>query len=320
MKTFATTIAALAATLCTSLAYAQTYPNRPLRLIIPYGTGGATDAIGRLIATRLGETMGQPMVIENKPGANSAIGTADLARSRPDGYSFLIVSSAHAVNPFVSKDVPYNVRKDFQAVTLLTRMPSVFVVHPSVPAQNVRDVIELARKEPQKYFYAIAGGLSNGHVSMERFKLATGASIEPVMFKGGGPAALEVAAGRVQMMMIAPPAIKPFLESNRLRVIAYTGKTPAGMPAAQTMVEAGYPQLEAYEWLGMLTVAGTPRALVDRVHGEVAGALKSPNILNAINGQSQEVVADGPDRFQAFIDAELDKMSKLTATVKLSAE
>ena len=302
-------------------AQAQTWPSRPIRMVVPYGTGGATDAIARLLSTKMAESLKQPVVVENKPGANSAIGTADVARSRPDGYSVLIVSSAHVVNPFVSKDLTYDARKDFAAVTHLTRMPSIFVVHPSVPANSVKELIDEVKKNPTKYFYAIAGGLSNGHVTMERFKIATGTSIEPVMFKGAGPAALEVAAGRVQMMMVAPPGIKPFIQDGRVRVLASTGsRGPVGMPPMPTIVDAGLPQLEAWEWLGLLAPAGTPKAIVDRTHAEVAAVLKDKAVVDGLVGQSMEVVGAGPEPFQAFLNAELDKMSKLTATVKLAAE
>jgi len=318
----------LASTLATFLvvaaapaAHAQAWPARPIRMIVPYGTGGATDAIARLLSTKMAESLKQAVVVENKPGANSAIGTAELARSKPDGYSLLIVSSAHVVNPFVTKDLAYDARKDFAAVTHLTRMPSILVVHPSVPANNVRELIDEVKKNPTKYFYAIAGGLSNGHVTMERFKIATGTSIEPVMFKGAGPAALEVAAGRVQIMMVAPTGIKPFIQDGRVRVLASTGsRSPVGMPPMPTIVDAGLPQLEAWEWLGLLAPAGTPKAIVDRTHAEVAAALKDKTVVDALTGQSMEVVGGGPEPFQAFLNAELDKMSKLTATVKLSAE
>lgn len=317
-----TVLALLAATvLMAPAAHAQTFPSRPLRMIVPYGTGGATDAIARLLSTHMGGTMGQAVVVENKPGANSAIGTADLARSKPDGYSVLIVSSAHVVNPFVSKDIPYDVRKDFAPVTHLTRMPSIFVVHPSVPANNVRELIEEVRRNPTRYFYAIADGLSNGHVTMERFKMATGVSIEPVMFKGAGPAALEVAAGRVQMMMVAPPGIKPFIQDGRVRVLASTGsRGPVGMAPMPTIVDAGLPQLEAWEWLGLLAPAGTPKPVVERIHGAVAAALRDKTVADGLFAQSMEVVGAGPEPFGAFLAAELDKMSRLTATVKLASE
>lgn len=294
------------------------WPSKPIRLIIPYGTGGATDAIGRLLATRMSESLGQPVVIENRPGANGAIGTAELARSQPDGYAFCIVSSSHVVNPFVNKDTGYDARIDFAAVTTLTRMSSLLVVHPSVPAKNVKELVALVRQNPEKYFYGVAGGLSNGHVMMERFKHETGLKVTPVMFKGAGPAALDLVAGRIHMMIVAPPGVKAFIESGRLQVLASTGsRNPVGFSSVPSMADEGYPQIEGFEWLGLLTRAGTPKPIIDRVNAVVGAALKDPAITRTLNGQSQEVVADSPEAFGQFVNRELDRFSTLVKTLDL---
>lgn len=303
-------------------AYAQNppaaWPNRPIRLIIPYGTGGATDSIGRLLATRLADALGQPVVVENKPGASGAIGTAEVSRSQPDGYSLGMVSSSHVVNPFVNKDVGYNVRSDFAPITTLTRLSSVLVVHPSVPARNVRELVALVKQNPDKYFYGIAGGLSNGHVMMERFKNEAGLKITPVMFKGAGPAALELAAGRIHMMIVAPPGVKAFIDAGKLNVLASTGsRNPVGFPNLPNMADEGYAQLESYEWLGLITRAGTPRPIIDRFNSIVASALKDPAITKILNGQSHEVVADTPEAMGQFINRELDRFSALVKTIEL---
>jgi tripartite-type tricarboxylate transporter receptor subunit TctC len=301
-----------------ALAQAPAWPVKPIRLVIPYGTGGATDSIGRLLATKMAEALGQPVVVENRAGANGAIGTAELARAQPDGYTFCIVSSSHVVNPFVNKDVGFNVRTDFQAVTTLTRLSSVLVVHPSVPATNVRELVALLKQNPDKYFYGIAGGLSNGHVMMERFKHEVGLKVTPVMFKGAGPAAMELVAGRVQMMMVAPPGVKGFIDTGKLNVLASTGvRNPVGFSSLPNMADQGYPQIEGYEWLGLLTKAGTPRAIVDRVNAIVAATLRDPAVTRMLNGQSHEVVADSPDAFGQFINRELDRYAELVKTLDL---
>jgi tripartite-type tricarboxylate transporter receptor subunit TctC len=313
-------IAAAGGFLLAPLAQAQapTWPNKPIRLVVPYGTGGATDAIGRLLATRMAEALGQPVVVENRPGANGAIGTAELARSQPDGYTLCIVSSSHVVNPFVSKDVGYNVRTDFQPVTTLTRLSSVLVVHPSMPARNVKELVALVKQNPDKYFYGIAGGLSNGHVMMERFKSEAGLKVTPVMFKGAGPAALELIAGRIHMMIVAPPGVVQFIESGKLNVLASTGsRNPVGFPSLPNMADEGFPQLESYEWLGLITRAGTPRAIVDRLNAVVASVLKDPAVTKTLNGQSHEVVADSPEAMEQFVNRELDRFSVLVKTLDL---
>jgi tripartite-type tricarboxylate transporter receptor subunit TctC len=316
-------IAASAAMLAAPLVRAQGssaagWPNRPIRLVIPYGTGGATDSIGRVLATRLSEAVGQPVVVDNRPGANGAIGTMELARAQPDGYTFCIISSSHVVNPAINKDIGYNARADFQAVTMLTRMSSVLVVHPSFAARSVKELVALVRQKPDTYFYGIAGGLSNGHVMMERFKREAGLKITPVVYKGAGPAALELVAGRIQMMIVAPPGVKQFIDAGRLHVLVSTGsRNPVGFSNLPSMADEGYPQLESHEWLGLLTRAGTPRPIVDRVHAIVTATLRDPAVTRALNGQSQEVVADQPDQFSQFINQELDRFAVLARTLDL---
>lgn len=316
-------LAATGGLLLAPLAYAQApatpgWPTKPIRLIIPYGTGGTTDAIGRILSAKLAEKFGQPVVIDNRPGANGAIGTGELARAQPDGYTFCIVSSSHVVNPFVSKNLTYNVRKDFAPVTTLTRMSSILVVHPSMPVRNLTELVNLVRQNPDKYFYGIAGGLSNGHVMMERLKREAGLKITPVVFKGGGPAVLDLIAGRVQMMISAPPPVKQFIDAGKLNVLASTGSSnPIGLGHVPSMIDQGYPGLESYEWLGLIARAGTPNAIIDRMQAEVSLALRDPAIQRMLNAQSQEVVADAPDVFGHFLNQELDKFSKLVTTLKL---
>ncbi|MGE4242861.1 Bug family tripartite tricarboxylate transporter substrate binding protein [Ramlibacter sp.] len=309
--------------LAASFAHAQGanpagWPTKPIRLVIPYGTGGATDAIGRLLATKMADVLGQPVVIDNRPGANGAIGTAEVARAPADGYTFGLVSSSHVVNPFVNKDIGYNVRADFAPVTTLTRLSSVLVVHPSVPARNVRELVALVKQNPDKYFYGIAGGLSNGHVMMERFKHEAGLKVTPVVFKGAGPAALELVAGRIQMMIVAPPGVKQFIEAGKLNALASTGsRNPVGFPNLPNMADEGFSQLESYEWLGLITRAGTPRPIVDRVNSVVVSVLRDPAVTKVLNGQSHEVVADSPEAMGQFINRELDRFSVLVKTLDL---
>jgi tripartite-type tricarboxylate transporter receptor subunit TctC len=294
------------------------WPSKPIRMIIPYGTGGATDSLGRMLAAKMSEQLGQPVVVENRPGANGGIGTGDLARSAPDGYTFCMISSSHVVNPYVTTGLTYNTRTDFAPVTMLTRISSVLVVHPSVPATNVQELVALIRQNPDRYFYGIAGGLSNGHVMMERFKQEAGLKVTGVMFKGAGPAAVELVAGRVHMMIVAPPGVKSFVEAGRLNVLASTGsRNPPGFPNLPSMVESGFPQLVSHEWLGFITRAGTPRPVIDRVNHIIAQALRDPATTRMLNGQSQDVVANPPDEFGAFIDRELDRFSELSKTLNL---
>lgn len=296
---------------------AASYPEQPIKLIVPYAAGGATDNTARAVATSMSKELGQTVVVENRPGANARIGTAALAKAQPDGYTFGMILSSHVANPFTGEPLPYDPVNDFEPVSYLSRMPGVMVISSDVPASNVSELRALVAKNPQDYFYAVPGGLTNGHVTMEMFKLATKLDITPVMFKGGAPASLEVAAGRVQMMIISPTAILPFVQDGRMKAIASTGAgSPIALPGLPSLKDSGVPDIETYEWVGMLAPVGTPSDRINRIAASVSNALKDPAVIKTLEASSMEIIDGDGKALRKHIAAELDKMRTLSATVK----
>ncbi len=297
------------------------YPDKPVKVIVPYAAGGGADTASRLISQKLAAAWNQPFVVENRPGGNAVIGTSAIAKAAPDGYTIGMVISAHAVNPFVAKDLPYDAVKDFEPVSFVARMPGVLLVPPEFPAKSLGDLVAMAKRQPKGLFYAVPGGLTNGHVSMEMLKLAAGIDVTAVMFKGGAPATTEVISGRVQMMIAAPPAAMPFVQSGKLKALATTGATrPKSLDQLPTFIEAGFAGFETYEWFGMLAPAHTPAAIVDQLSGGIAAALKDEKVIDTLSKLGLEIVGGGPQDLRRFLDRELSKMKTLTQAVKLDSE
>lgn len=317
MKRILPTITLVVVSIFSASTAAAAYPERPIKLIVPYSAGGATDNTARAVATSMSKDLGQAVVVENRPGANARIGTAALANAQPDGYTFGLILSSHVANPFAGEAPPYDPVADFEPVSYLSRMPGVMVINSEVPASNVAELRELVAKNPDKYFYAVPGGLTNGHVTMEMFKLATKLDISPVMFKGGAPASLEVAAGRVHMMIISPTAILPFVKEGRMKAIASTGSgSPIALPGLPSLKDSGLPEIETYEWVGMLAPAGTPPDSVNRIAASVSKALKDPNVIKTLQASSMDIIDGDGNALRKHIVAELEKMRTLSATVK----
>lgn len=293
------------------------YPDKPVKWVVPYAVGGGADISSRVIAARMAGYLGQPIIIENHPGGNAVIGTRVIAKANPDGYTLGLVLSAHAVNPFVAKSLPYDPVKDFEPIAYVARMPGVMVVHPSVQANTLSDVVKLAKQHPKELFYAIPGGLTNGHVSMEMLKLEAAIDVTPVTFRGGAPATTEVVAGRIQMMILAPTAAMPFIQSGKLKAIATTGAIrPKALEKVPTFIESGFPGFETYEWFAMLAPAATPSVVIDKVFAALLFALKNEEVIKALEGAGLEIVGTGPQALKQHIEQEMGKMKKLTQTVK----
>lgn len=297
------------------------FPEKPIRIIVPYAAGGGADSAARLIATKMTEQLGQPVIVDNRPGGNAVIGTTAIAKAEPDGYTIGMVISAHAITPFVGKALSYDPQKDFEPLAYVARMPGIVLVSPSLPVSSVGELVALARRQPGKLFYAVPGGLTNGHVSMELLKLATSIDVTPVAFKGGAPAVLEVSSGRVEMLIVAPPAAMPFIQAGKLKPIVVTGATRLRqLNEIPTLMESGYPDFETYEWFAMLAPAKTPAAIVDRISGSVSNALKDPAVIDRLSNLGLEVVNHGPEGLKKMLDAEFKKMKALTRVVKFEIE
>ena len=294
-------------------APAQDYPARPMRWVSPWPPGGANDIFSRIIAQRLSETLGQPVVVENRPGAAGAIGTEAVAKSPADGYTLTLGSSpTHAIAPSLNPALPYDPLRDFDAVTLVAVVPNVLVVNPALPVTSVRELVALAKSRPGTLNFASAGNGTSQHLSGELFKVMAGVDMVHVPYKGTAPALAELLAGQVQLTFDNIPALLPHIQSGKLRALAVTPATrSAALPNLPTVAEAGVAGYDASVWFGVFVPAGTPRPLVLRLHGEIARALAAPEIKSRMAALGAEVSAIGPDAFRDFWRKEIPKWAEV---------
>jgi tripartite-type tricarboxylate transporter receptor subunit TctC len=302
----------------TGFAMAQEYPARPVRLIIPFPPGGSNDVVGRLIAIKLGDRLGKQVVVDNRSGAGGVIGTEVAAKSPPDGYTLLVVSMAHAVNPWLYK-LGYDPIKDFAPIGLLAKGANVLVVHPSLKVTNVAELIALAKKQPGDLQYASAGIGSFQHLGAELFKLMTGVDMLHVPFKGGGPALVDVVGGHTKVMFSSMVQTVPHIHSGKLRALGTGGLEPAVLPDVPTIAET-VPNYEAVNWWGMVAPVGTPQAIIDKLNTELEVVQKSPEVLKQFAAEGGEPVPMKPAAFGAFMVSEMDKWGKVVKQGGIKAE
>lgn len=296
-----------------SAAWAQDYPTRSIRLVVPYAPGGATDILGRTLAEKLTQSIGQPVVVENKPGAGGLIGANYVAKAPADGYTLLVSSAAtHATSAFLYSSVPYDIVKDFASVTLLASYPNVLVVHPSVPAKSVKELIELAKAKPGVLNYASTGTGGTSHLAGELFKMMTGTDIVHISYKGSGPAVTDLLGGQVTLMFDSVASSLPLVTSGKLRALAVTGKnrSPA-LPDLPTVAEAGLPGFEASAWNGINAPAGTPPHVLRKLNAEIIKILATPDTKQRFAKVGAEPAGGSPEQFDAFIASEMDKWGKV---------
>ena len=314
MKLFVTFVVAAFA----ALAQAQSYPSKPVHLVVPFPPGGIVDISARLIGARLQESLAQPVLVENRSGAGGSIGSDYVAKSAPDGHTLLMAFDTHAVNPHVYKNLPFDTFKDFAPVSLVGRIPVIFAANASFPAKNVAELVKLAKAKPGSIAYGSVGAGSSGHLAAEQFKLLAGIDLLHVPFKGGAPAVTALLGDQVQLIVFAAGAAVPHLKSGKMKGLAVSGKARSGaMPDVPTMAEQGFPQLDSGAWMGIVAPAGTPRAVVDRLQSEIAKAAKDPAISAKLADQAVELASSTPEEFAAFIRAEHDKWGKLIREAKL---
>ena len=296
----------------------QSYPARPIRFIVPL-SAGAGDTLTRLIGQKISESWSQPVVVENRPGAGSTIGSDIVAKASPDGHTLLMASFSHAVNPTLYAKLPYDSLKDFAAVTLIASAPNVLTVHPSVPAKSVDDVITLARAQPGTLNFASAGNGSSSHMAGELFKSLTGAQIIHVPYKGAAPAMTDLLAGQVQMAFDPLPSSLANIKAGKLRSVAVTSaKRSAALPDVPTIGEA-VPGYELAVWYGVLAPAATPKDIIGRLHAEIVKILNMPDVKERVTGLGFETMSGTPEQFQAFIEAEVVKWGKVVREAGLQA-
>ena len=294
-------------------AFAQGYPAKPVRMIIPYPPGGGNDTLGRLFAAKLGERIGQPVVVENRPGAGTIIGTEAAAKSPPDGYTILLSSIAtHALSPNLYAKVPYDPIRDFAPITLLGIAPTVLVVPADLPAKDLAELVAAAKAKPGGLTYASGGNGTPPHINGEVFKSVAGVDLLHVPYKGGGPALVDLMAGRVQVMLDTAASAMPHVRSGKLRALAITGaKRSAEYPDIPTFAEAGLPGYDTNAWYSMHAPAGTPPEIVRRLNAELVASLEEPDVQARFKQLTTEPVGNTPEEFAAFVKAELDKYARV---------
>jgi tripartite-type tricarboxylate transporter receptor subunit TctC len=294
-------------------ALAQPYPAKPVRVIVPYPPGGGNDTLGRLFAAKLGERMGQPFVVENRPGAGTMIGTEAAAKSPPDGYTILLSSIAtHALSPNLYARVPYDPIKDFAPITLLGVAPTVMVVNKDLGAASLAEFIALAKAKPGSFTYASGGNGTPPHINGEVFKALAGVDLLHVPYKGGGPALADLVAGRVHVMLDTAASAMPHVRGGRLRALAISARERSPeYPDLPTFAEAGLPQYETNAWYSMHAPAGTPPEIVRRLNAELVAILKDPDILARFKQLSTDPVGNPPEEFATFVKAELEKYARI---------
>jgi len=320
MRPLSQTVCLLALALTAGAAFAQSYPVRPIRILIGFPPGGGIDIVARMLATQLGEKLGQPVVIENKGGAGGVLGTELAAKAAPDGYTLLLISVAYAFAPALRKTLPYDPASAFTPITIIGRGPSALTVHPSVPVSSVAELIALAKAKPGTLNYASAGVGSFQHLSAALFMNQAGINVVHVPYKGGGPAMADVMGGQAQIVMPSLIQVVPHIKSGRLKALGTSGtKRNPLLPDVPAIAET-LPGYESQNWWGLLAPAGTPQPVIERLYGAVSELLQSGETARRMESEGAETVRMTPPEFGRFIAAELAKWGKVARDVGIQAE
>jgi len=299
--------------LSTGTAVAQAWPAKPIRIVVPFPAGGSTDIVGRLLADKLSQSLGQAVVVDNRAGAGGTSGSDVAAKSAPDGYTFLLgTSSTHAIAPALYPKLAYDPVKDFAPVSLLGTATILMVVHPSVPAKSVAEFVALAKAKPGAMMFGSTGNGSVSHLTAEYFKSLAGIDMQHVPYKGDTPMTLDLVAGRLQVAFGTAVAFLPQVQAGKLNALAVTDARPSPVaPQLPTVAASGLPGFEALQWFGMLAPAGTPREIVARVNTEIGKALQQPDVQEKLKGLGMQIVGGPPEQFGSFMRAEAGKWAKI---------
>jgi len=321
MKTTTAIAACLALTLIPAAGSAQQgYPTKPVRFVLPFPPGGGTDTLGRAIGQKLGESLAQTVVLDNRPGAGANIGAEIAARAVPDGYTLLMTNIAHSINVTLYRKLNYDFLKDFAPVTRLASTPNILVVHPSVPAKSVKELIALARAKPGMN-YASSGSGSAPHLAGELFKFMTGIQLTHIPYKGGGPATVALVAGEASTGVATMPSALPHVKSGRLRALAVsTAKRSAATPELPTIAEAGVPGYEFTTWYGVLVPTGTSKDIIARLNREFIKLLELPDVKERLAASGFEPETSTPDEFAQYMRSEVAKWGKVVKAANLKVE
>ena len=310
----------LISTLTPIFASAQSWPQKPIRMVIPYPPGGPTGVMGRLVATKLPELLGQPVIVDNKPGASGQMGAADVAKAAPDGYTFLTNASIHVINPHVYSKPMVDPIREFTPVALIGVVPLVMVVPPMQPAKDVKEFIAWAKANPGKVNFASASSASAQHLAGEHFKQVTGIDMQHVPYNGSGPALADLVGGHVQLMFDSLPSSMSFIRSGKLKALgASSTKRLAVLPDVPTLIEAGVPDFDLTTWYGVWAPAGTPKDIVARMNAEIVRLVVMPDMKEKLAGLGVEASAFTPEQFAAFNRTEYERWGRIVraANIKL---
>ncbi len=294
------------------LLFAQPYPSKPIRIIVPQPPGGTSDILARAFSRKLAELLGQQVVVDNRAGASGVIGTDLAAKSTPDGYTIAFLYTTHTTTPSIYGKLPYDPVADFAPITLAAAAPLFLVVHPKVPVTTVKELIAYARTRPGEVNFSSAGNGSAGHLAGELFKIMTGVTMTHIPYKGAGPAIIDLIGGQVQLMFAGIVPIDPHFRAGRVRGIAVSSaKRTSAIPQIPTIAESGLPGFEVVGWYGILAPAHTPRAVIDRLHREMLAILATPEIRDRLRNEGAEPVGNTPAEFTEFLKTDIGRWAKV---------
>lgn len=306
---------------CAPVYGAESFPSKPVRLVVPFAPGGTTDIIARLMGISMGQDLGQQVVIDNRGGAGSMIGTELTAKSPPDGHTMVLNNIGLAFNETLYPKRTYDARRDLAPVSLIGNTPNVFVIHPSVPAKTLKDFLAFVRARPGQIAYASGGIGSSSHLAVELLQSMSGIRVNHVPYKGAGPALIDVAAGQVPFQLNSMPAVMGHVGANRLRALAVSGaKRSKAAPNLPTMAEAGVPGYEYVTWYGLLVPAATPKPVIARLNGSVRKALDTRDLREKLEQQGVETEATTPEAFGQIVSNDIDKWRKIITSANIKAE
>lgn len=321
VRRFVLVLAGYAFLIASGEAGSQGYPNRSIRLIVPNAAGGPADRVARLIAQRLAERIGQQVVVDNRPGAGGVIGTEFVAKAPPDGYTLMWISVNHAINPSVYLKLPYDALKDFAPITHATSGPLLLAVHPSVPANDLKSLLNLARAKPGELTSASAGSGSIAHLTLELLNYMGGTKIVHIPYKGAGQALTDLLGGHVSMYFGNVLGLLPHVRSGKLKgLVVSTQSRSTAAPNIPTAAEAGVPGYEASSWFGVMAPAGTPKEIISRVNAEFVGQLRTPDMHEKLAANGTEIVASTPEQFSSYIASEIAKWGKVVKAAGVKAD
>lgn len=311
-------LTAVVACIAAGMAHAQTYPAKPVRIVVPFAPGGGTDVIARYLATGLSESMKRQFMVDNRTGANAIIGTEIVARAPADGYTLLFVSSPHSVNPSMYARLPYDTLRDFAPVSMIASAPYFLVVHPSLPARNVKELIALAKKQPDQILYGSGGSGSSAHLTAELFNQMAGVRLREIPFKGAGPALIGTLTGEVSLVFGNALTVKPHIESGRLRALGIaSAQRSKSAPDLPTIAEAGVPGFRSDAVLGLLAPARTPRAIIDTLNAESHKVMNQPDSIETMRRMTVDIALSTPEEFGSLIESEMQRWGKVVRALNL---